>query len=290
MCCFLSGYMRHTWFVAPTLLVLITACRSSGSITTGTPTPTPATTEPSPRSSISSVNSWHISPVTALRRYRVSTATTLETNGVHDSISSVIVLSIGQEKQQLTEIFSGTVDSFTLQSGSHIGNPAFTPKLPIAFSGHLRQSEIELEQKIECSTQLPVAAIIQKIIWNLPVELRSEQTWTDSSSVTSCNGSLPASVKTVRTYRVTGEDRIAGIPYLLITRTDRTSSISEGSQEQHQVRTSSSTSGTVNLWIDSQNGALIRSAADYFGTVTVTASGRSQVFTHRIKEIIEEIR
>jgi len=291
MCCFPSGYMRHIRFVVLPLLIIFAACRSSGSISTGTAEPaSPAASLPA-SVPVPSEKSWSVSPVPALRRYRVSTEALFEIGGIRDSIASRITLSISQQATETPAIISGIIDSFAIQPGSRIGSPALVPQLPVAFSGTLRQSEVRLEQQtIDCSAQIPISAVVQKIAWNVPRELHVGQSWTDSSTIPSCSGSIPISLKTVRAYRIVGEDNTAGIRTILITRTDRTSSTGEGSQEQHQVRISGSGTGNVNLWIDAQNGSLVRSAGNYSGTSIFTASGQTQVFTQRAREIIEEIR
>lgn len=280
--------MQNIRFTVVTLSILLTACRSSSPISTGTSAPIQPAELPT-SIPVTSATSWQISPVTALRRYQVSTTAILETSGVRDSVRSEITLSVSQQALETTGLVSGTIDNFAMQPGSHIGPPAITPQLPSAFSGNLRQSELRLEQNVDCNTQFPVAAVIQKIVWNLPRELRLGQSWTDSSTIPSCNGNIPVTLKTVRTYRVAGEDKSAGAQRLLITRIDRIRSAGEGSQEQHQVRTSSSSTGTVNLWIDLQNGSLLRSVAEYSGTVTVTASGRSQTFAQHLHETVEQV-
>jgi hypothetical protein len=141
----------------------------------------------------------------------------------------------------------------------------------------------------DCSKDaLSTTGAVQRAVIALPLVLHKDMVWTDSATTNSCSGSIPVTSTTVRRYRVVGETSGSNRGVLL-ERQDRTTLSGEGSQGQHRVRLKSDGSGTAQVVIDAETGAVLESNGVHTASVVVTASGRDQRFTQRTREQLSRL-
>ena len=264
---------------------------------TGTsPEPVAATGESNPV--LNTRSAWTIISDTRQHQYRAVSSSLLElsdTAGItRDSITAVVDFTLSMNRVPEALSYSATVVSMSAQGGVKTGT-AMSARLPFSFGGRFSQSQLTLEPSpgqpasvlTDCSNEaLSSTPVIQRAIVPMPLALQKDMTWTDSVSTVTCSGSIPVTSVAVRRYRVVGETIRRQTAGILLERQDKTTSAGEGSQGQHRIRLRSDGSGTAQLIVDSQTGALVESNATHTATVVITSSGRDQRFTQRTREKI----
>jgi hypothetical protein len=272
-----------------TAICAISACRSAGHVEPEIPEPVSAPAA-SPERPPTSTKSWELHPAIASRRYHVTSISLLELGGIRDSINSEIHFTLNSQPQDTAILFSGTVDSISVQNGSHIG-PGTRIKLPIAFSGHFGHNSVILTTPAGCNEErISLESIIPHVLTHFPhAQIAPGSTWTDSTTVSTCTGEIPTTDVIVQNYRVIGESSTEGQDAILITRTARSTSRGEGSEGQHQVQLARTTTETGQIWIDTGSGELISSIGTTTGTVVITASGQRQNFAQTTRITITSI-
>lgn len=261
------------------LISLSTACRSGtpsteGSLPSGT-TPVQPVIAPPPITK----NFWRLVPKMASRQYQANSVSSLELAGTRDSVVTGIRLTLNSQPGDTAIIFSGTVDSISILSGPRIGSSRHTTQL-IPFAGRLNQNSVSITAPSRCNNDgISLELMIPHLLFQVPrQQITSGYTWADSTTTSTCYGSIPVVSTVVHNYRVVDESVVDGRATILLGQTERTRSQGAGSQEQHRVEIESAGSGSAQIWIDSTNGQLIKSISESAGTVTVIVSGRRQVF------------
>lgn len=294
---FLHPLMNIKYTASIVVSAFLCACAPSAR-TTERPQPIPdVVSVPAVRSTSST---WTISPTRQQHRYR-SIATTLleltDTTGVtRDSISTTVdfTLAILHDREPLS--FSATIESMSARGGQKTGL-ATNAELPFSFSAHLEQGRVIMDPPAgqtsqsysDCSREaLSTTGIIQRVVLPLPPVLRKDMTWTDSTTATTCSGSIPVTSTAVRHYRIIGE-MSGSASSILLDRQDRTTTTGEGSQGQHRVRLRSDGSGTAQVVLDARTGAVLEANGVHTAVVVITASGRDQRFTQRTREQITRL-
>jgi hypothetical protein len=269
---------------------LLVACVSSQATTVETRSQLPAQDTDIPIR-VDTHKSWTISPVTELQHYLLTATTTLELNGIRDSVSSRAGLTVAVKHSETETLFSGTLDSLSIDAGPKIRDTLEqSHSFPLAFAGTRKQSTITLEKPIDCRMiGLSPSAVIQRFPLSIPTELHSGLEWKDSTSASSCSGSIPTTLTLTRTYHVVGGENTGSSTSLIaITHVDTIESRGKGEENHHRVEVTSASSGSGQIWIDSQSGQLIKAIVDLRGSVAVTASGKTQVFTQITRETLSK--
>jgi len=243
---------------------------------------------------------WTISPGDQAGVYSSVTSMSVELDSpagiVRDTLSSQIEFALSISRSAGAPRFHGSITSMSAQAGTTIGSSAQTPRLPFSFSGRIENGKLLLEPVsgepasvlTDCNnTTLAAVPAIGRVMVLPPLRLQRGASWTDSSTVSTCAGSVPVTLTVLRTYRILGEGRSGTI---LVERNDRTLTTGDGAQDQHRVTIRSEGTGSARLELDSETGALIESQGEGTTTVDVTASGRTRRFTQRLKERITRLR
>ena len=273
--------MKH--FPLITVLALLSACRSSSSIPSGTvPAPMPEPSSPVER--VKTEQRWIITPASTQHRFSSSSNTSLElqdsAGSLRDSLVSNTTYSLQTTRQGESLSYAVTVESMSIQGGQRVNAPGNTT-IPLSLSGQLGKDRISTDSALNCTNDAASAISgIQRALMLIPLALYKDMTWKDSLSTAGCSGSIPVTLTMVRTYRVLGETSQG----LLIERRDQTSTAGEGSQGQHVIRIRTKGSGSAEMAIDRQTGELIQSTSTSVTTVTITSSGRDQKFTQTVRE------
>lgn len=249
---------------------------------------------PTPEISPGNRTIWTITPTAQEHRYRSAVTTFLElpdSAGIKtDSVKTIVDFTLSVIRTPDLLSYTTTIESMSLQSSTGTGDTPARSSLPFSFTGQLQQGKLSIilpskqpASLTDCSDEmLSLIPVVQRAVLQVPLLLRKDLTWTDSTSANVCAGSIPITSIASRRYRILGETG-SGI---LIERQDKTTSTGEGTQGQHRVRLRSDGTGTVQLLVDSRTAALIESTGTHTASVVVTASGRDRIFRQTSREQI----
>ena len=186
--------------------------------------------------------------------------------------------------------YSARIESISIEGGQRTASVPESIRLPFSYTGHVQQGKLTVDLEshspvTDCSNEaLSAMAIVQRTVVPTPLFLQKDMTWTDSTSASTCSGSIPVSSITSRHYKVIGTMDNG----ILIEQQNKTFSTGEGIQGQHRVRLHSEATGTIQLVINPQTGTLVESSGTHITSVVVTASGRDRKFTQITRERISQ--
>lgn len=283
------------------LATLFTACRSAAPGTR--PEPDIDSRLPGSAPVKSEIASWTISPTSKVHRYTSVTNAALElldsTTTSRDTVISTVSFSLAVSRNATPASYSALVESIATTTGFKTGGTAASSRisLPFAFSGRFEPGRITLdfpkaqtEVSIDCANEVFSAVpVVQRSLILIPLQLSSGMTWTDSAVASICSGPLLVSLTSVRIYHVRGQAKINDHPAILLDQESRTSFNGEGAQNQHRIRVQGNGSGTTQLTVDTETGALIDAAGSHTTAIIVTSSGRNQRFTQTAREWLTRI-
>ncbi len=245
--------MRSPWWTFLALLIL-TSCSRGSSTVSPAPVPERQPTVPGEGPSIAGPSSWTFSASSAPRSYVTTESTTVTLDSQRDSSVTVTAYTIQQRQAGTTIGIKGSIDRI-FPSG-----PTQSPPFP--FSGSIRGGGLTIDS-IQ-GHQVPVVmtceepalnrlGVVRRNVFMAPSTLSRNQSWTDSSTVPACSGSIPVQVTQIREYRVLGETGGA----VLVDRRDRTVASGEGSQGQHRISLQARGTGSGQLRLDRMTGEVI---------------------------------
>ncbi len=272
----------------------------------GTPsTDVPVTSSSQPiTGTITSRKTWNITRTPAPQAYvsniRVSVELQTPTEILRDSLVSITDFTISRTQSSNTVAFIGSIDSTAVTPGRVIGRSISTNSPPLTFGGRLENGHLQLDSTsrgptqgsgAECDSSIaPFLPAIEPIVLAVPAQLNHEMTWTDSVSISSCQGSIPITLTRIHTYHVRGEQSLDGRLLLLLDRTDKNTAAGEGAQGQHWLTVQAQGTGSAQLQLDPSTGALFHSDGHHVDTVLITTSGRIQKFTQTTRETLSQIQ
>jgi hypothetical protein len=279
-----------------------TGCASSSPVSSSpSPVSIPEPTSSTPATTLRSAVFWKITPTSQTQAYSslVTTVITEESPSTprRDSLTTEALYSISSMRRSDSLSFSGLITNFTVKGGTP-DILELQPTFPIPFTGSVTSHNITIQRSDSpasnsnsCSNgfQAPLRTV-QRNLFSLPLEMTYQQTWTDSVSSSLCNGALPVTITTIRTFHVVGESEIEGSLALLIDENERTFSRGEGSQGQHQilVETQGSTNGRI--YVNRNSGQLLAANLTTKSSVSIQSSGRIQHFFQNSTETIRQLR
>lgn len=279
------------------LLVLSSACARASSAPEPVPEAAPGVISP-PAPTAGAGRSWKIVPALQPRRYKSTANISLELNTpsgmIRDTLTQRTQFTLLTRSGSGSTTFLGSIESMSTTAGNRTGPIDLPPSLPLSFTGHIANSTTVLDalngqtQKASPDCTNPAVSALKVIHRNvtvLPADLFQEMTWTDSTSTTVCNGMIPLSSTTIRTYHVVGEMEINNQPAILLERTERTFSTGEGSENQHRILIKTQGAGSGRVYVDRVTGALLASEGEQRAEITITA-GRAQRFVQIVRERI----
>jgi hypothetical protein len=247
-----------------------------------------------PSTPASSRTSWVIAPSSQTHQYRSVVTAVIEQSdpspGIRDSIRIMSDFNLSLERQARALSFSATIKNFSVQGSARTGLPGIPNQFPVSVRGRLEGSRLSLDMDADCASETSsMIPGIQRLVVFLPLQLRKDQTWTDSTSAAVCSGSIPVVLTAIRSYRVISETEIHGQPALRLSREDRTTSQGEGSEGQHRIQLQSNGTGRGEVIIDRTTGELLESSVTSTVGITVTTSGRTQKFTQVSRELVTQL-
>ena len=274
------------------LAISCTRAASAPEPVLGPDTGTPTTAPPA----ASSGKSWTITPGTQPRRYVSTASITLEllsdTAAVRDVITQRARFTLLTASASGSTSFLGSIDALTTDAGARIESTGAPVAFPVTFTGHIANRAVILDalngqsrkSQTECSDPaLSALSVVHRNIIILPAQLLQGMTWTDSTSISGCNGNIPVTTLSIRTYRVLGEAESEGRPAILIDRIEKTFSTGEGSENQHRILITTEGTGAGKIYVDRASGMLLDSEGEQRADITLRG-GRLQRFRQTVKE------
>jgi len=247
---------------------------------------------------ITAVSGIRLSPDGDTRHYLSTSGTVLHMLQGTDSVQARIRMTLGfsiaySRLAPLRTGITGAVTQLSLAAEELPQSPDQALSLPLEFQGYLESGGLHLDSLdgspigtvVDCQAPaLNGVAVIRRSLLVSPLILSTGLTWTDSSTVPACSGSIPVALTAVRKYTVAGQTTRAEHPVIVIDRLDRIRARGEGAQGQHRISLLSEGSGSARIYLDRPTGFLRHFEATQTTELTVGSSGRSQ----RFRQVVEE--
>ena len=270
----------------------LAGCASTQIPRTGTPTAMPSA--PAPTAAATASWTFRFAPGNVI--YRISRSAAIEnladssrheitTNSTHESVSlSPSIDSIA---------FTAVVDTFLTTTQRTIG-AAQSVQLPLQVTGVLVGDSLTVlpDSLSEGCSPVTTALItdLHNLLPRLPTTLSAGASWADSTNATGCQGSIPTTSHTSRSFRVIGESRYEAIPVLVVQRADTIHAEGEGAQLQHRLQLKASGVGNATYYMDAGSGRIVRLTVSQDLNLTITASGKPSYFRQTAKEEFTLVR
>lgn len=97
---------------------------------------------------------------------------------------------------------------------------------------------------------------------------------------------LPATAHITHGYTVIGDTTIAGVLLLQVHRADSITAAGEGSSGQHRVVIAARGTGSVEEFLDTVSGHLVKLDGDQSTTLDVMTSGRLEHYVQHVKQTV----
>lgn len=280
---------RQRWWCLLSGLTL--ACSGTQSSRPGAPYPLPPTSASQPAAPATSTSglssfTYASGPV----RYKISRSAAIESIGPdsHREISTNITHELlTLEPVERGTNFTALIDTSVTTTQGLIGSVQ-SAQLPVQISGSFTDSALTISTEATGGKCNAVNSMLATDLHNLliafPKQLSTGVIWKDSTDVTGCQGGVPTSAHTTRSYIVSGNASYEGHPVLLILRTDTTRAKGEGGLQQHRVSIEAAGTGTALYYIDTTSGRILRLTIDQLLDIGVTASARRSQFKQTSKQ------
>ena len=253
---------------------------------------------------VSSQTIWVITPGTISQTYLSNKRTSLESQDLtetrRDSNSTIRDFTITTTQSSNAVAFAGSVTLRSSTTGQILGTTHLQNTQRIDFSGHLENGQLGIDSisdgqthkaAIECDSSIaPLLPIVEAVVFRLPAQLTLGMKWTDTVSISSCQGSIPVRVTRRNTYVVGGEQNQDGRSLLLIDRTDSTITAGEGALGQHWLSIRAKGTGSTQFQLNLPTGALVHSETQHTDTIQITVSGRTQKLIQATHETVSLTR
>ncbi len=276
--------MRST-VLASVCLLIVTGCTRGGSTAPSVPEPQRLPGLPDRGVVTEGTTSWSFSPSSTLGSYVTTESTTVSLDNTRDSSITITSYTLLTRQRDSVTGVQGTLDR--ISSSANTANA--TESLPFPFTGFIRNGGLVIDsiggQRIPgvmtCENpMLNHLTSVRRNVFTLPsTTLTKNQTWTDSSTVPACSGSIPVQITSIRSYRVLGETE--GV--VLVDRQDKTVATGEGAQGQHRILLTARGSGSTQLRLDRLTGEVLSTSGTAQTEVDIGSSGRLQRFVQVVR-------
>lgn len=135
-----------------------------------------------------------------------------------------------------------------------------------------------------CDAAAALATRARDLIPRVPATLAAGATWTDSTTIDGCRGTIPATTHTVSHYTVLGDTTIDGVAALQIHRVDSISANGAGAQGQHRITLTATGTASAELYLDPASGHFLGVDETQETAVDVSTSGRTERFLQHVHE------
>jgi hypothetical protein len=101
---------------------------------------------------------------------------------------------------------------------------------------------------------------------------------------------IPTTVRIARSYVVSGEASYQGLPVVVVQRQDSVHAHGEGAQQQHRVILDASGTGSATYYLNPQNGFILRLNTEQNLDLTITTSGKINLFRESSMQNFSSVR
>lgn len=291
--------MSHRLRLTLGVLFLAACGRTAPTVTSGdAPQPIPDPRIESSHERITTLSGITLNPDSGVRHYSSSSTTALQTMPGTDSSQAVIIMTLGfslsySRLPSLHTRIAGALTQMSLTIEGFAQPPDQQPVLPLGFAGYIASGNFHLDSLagspistvLNCqAAELNGITVIQRSFVVSPLILSAGTTWTDSSTVPACSGSIQHTLTAVRTYTVAGQAIRGAFPVIVVDRRDRVRGTGEGAQGQHRISILSEGSGSARIYLDRMTGLLRESEGTQTVNLVISSSGRSQRFRQVVGE------
>lgn len=280
-----TRHHTHRRTIAVAAWLLLSACSGARRAPAAAPAPPPAAPAPAP-----AAFAYAPGERQAFFESRATVHVAGDTSAVTDTIVTrlhatfYLAPSTPPETAATPGTLRGTVDSVTIDAGSHATVGTGTPPLaaPIPFTGTVEGGTVRLDVPPDATTDCdsPVGAYLTMagdLLPSLPARLTPGDSWSDTVTSTSCRGGVV--LTTTATHHYVVQDTAALHNDRQVTRVGRTTSYrlsGTGAQAGVPVRVAGDGSGEGELLVDVAAGQLLTTTARSTLNMTFEAVGRVQ--------------
>lgn len=241
-------------------------------------------------------------PDESLHSYTSRALTTVELQEaavVRDSFVVTLDFSIRVQRNGEFPRVTGTLDRLQREPGGRTSQAGPAVALPLAFTGRVASGGLTLDSVAgrvittvtDCENPgLNQMSVVQRSVSIAPLLLRPGTSWTDSSTVKACSGTIPVELTAIRTYTVAGEAQEAAGAAIVIERSERIKAEGEGSQGQHRIGLQATGSGSARLLLEPGSGLLRQAEGESKTVIVIRSSGRQQQFVQTVRERTVRVR
>lgn len=284
----------HPRSVALLLMVAVAAQLSCASGTTPhTPTPpaperdSAATNKPESWTPHLAPGSWHYQVVTD-----ASVVLTADSSTTQVPVRTSTFYTIRLETDSSGLTLTGSVDSATVSADKTIPQQPDTTHQASTFTARIGADGALTDLRGSDSTQCvqgldPRVAAVRALLIHTPATLTPNATWTDSTNVLTCRGTVPIRTTTTYTYEVRSLTSWEGAPALEIARTGTITLASEAGLATASAITITGTgSSTTTLLIDPATAMILHAAGESHTSLTVATTRSKLPFRQNVTETI----
>jgi len=287
-------HQRTTSFIST--LCLLAGCASPSIPHPGTPIPSPSV--PVPPAVPPSTKTWAFNYASGIVSYQISRSAAIESepdSGPHSQISTNTTHeSLKLESAGDTVHFTATIDSFSTTIQDSISRPHATQGPIQVIGSFLNDSLLISSDSLTTKDCNPAKSALMTDLHNLfvriPAQLTQGTSWRDSVEVIGCQGMIPTTTRTTRSYVAAGEATHQGYPVVLVQRVDTISVHGEGSQQQHRLVLDVTGTGTATYYLSPGEGHIVRLSTGQDLSLAITASGRTYHFKQSSKQDFNLVR
>jgi hypothetical protein len=270
------------------ILVTVLACMPAGRVPANSPVIRSDSTRQLPSSSAitAPARTWTFRYTPGTMEYEISRSAEIQTQP--DSASEHQV-STNRTHETIvldttTQGFSilATIDTFSVTTQGLIG-PVEHVEVPVSVKATFTTDTFAIPMQNTVGECSPVTSTLvsdlNNLITRFPPQLLQGFRWSDSLEVSGCYATVQTIAHLVRTFVVIGQSSYAGIPVVLVERTDTIHAQGEGVQLQHRITLEAAGSGHSQYFLSQDAGRVIHLSTDQLVKLSVSASKRLYKFT-----------
>ena len=241
---------------------------------------------------------WQFTPREQTQQYRSTTYSIIHQTSepLHraDTLTLNTHITVNLNHLHLPPTISGYIDSIEITGTNRSNLQISEPGAKVLFNGIISANNLIISSpnsQLQCASSAnSILGEVRTVLGAIPLQFSRFSTWTDSVSATVCSGAqIPTTLKSIRSYRVIGEETYAGISALLIQRKDSTEFTGSGPQEQHQIQVRGLGKGTSQIYLDIETGIMIAVVTTQKTQLIIKSSGWERHFTQDVSQKVKQI-
>lgn len=259
--------------------------------------PEPRIAEPTSPAIKPSVTRWAFQADSQQYTYQLSSISTVRMNNTprEDTLGVLMTFRLALQTNSPVQRISGEITDISLRGVQNANS--LHSRLPVSFTGtydgisiNVRRADVPASSFTCSDTLASYLNILYSQINTIPSVLERGMSWQDSLTGSSCQGSIPITVRIIRHYRAVGETSTGTEPGLLVNRTDSSRTMGEGADGQHRITINTLGVAEVSLLLDPRTARVLRTDRHQTTQVLTKISGQDLQFTQTSKEAVQRRR